>query len=245
MKRYLKTAYLSHVALGCGAITCLLRLWLLSSVQEGQVLLAAGSFPDVMSWILVAVTTAVIALGAWNLREGNHYSYNFPPSIPAAIGMALAAVSFCITSAVELSAGTDTIGTASSVLGFVSTAALLVLAYGRLKGLHLNMLFHGIVCLYLMLYLVSHYRLWSASPQLQTYAFELLAIVFVMLACYHRAAFDANSGKRRAYTFFSLAALFFCVAALPSCDNMAFFIGCGVWMYTTPCRLTLPARKED
>ena len=121
----------------------------------------------------------------------------------------------------------------------------LVLAFARYKGAHLSVLFHGVVCVYLMVYLVSHYRLWSSYPQLQSYAFELLAIVFVMLACYQRAAADAGKGDRRAYTFFSLAAFFFCVATLPGCDKAAFFIGCAVWMFTTPCRLNLPVSKEE
>lgn len=245
MKHYLKPSYLPFATLCCGIAALLMRLWLLALGEDDRGLLALGSFPDVVSWILVAVTMALLAVGTRNLRGAAKYSYNFPASLPAAIGMALAAVSFCITSLVDLFAGVDSVGTIGAVLGFLAAAALLALAYGRFKGLHPNIIFHGVVCIYLMLHLVSHYRLWSSYPQLQSYGFELLAIVFVMLACYHRAAFDVGSGSRRAYTFFSLAALFFCVAALPGCDNMAFFIGCAVWMFFTPCRLTLPVRKEE
>lgn len=245
MKRYLKTVYLPLAVLGCGVLTCLLRLWLLGLGEDDRGLLSLGSFPDVMSWILVAATIVLLTVGTWNLRGAAKYSYIFPPSLVAAIGMALAGVSFCITSLVDLSAGTDSIGTAGAILGFFAAGALGYLAYGRVKGIRLSVVFHGIVCLYLMLHLISHYRLWSSFPQLQSYAFELLAIVFVMLACYHRAAFDARRGNRRAYTFFTLAALFFCIATLPGCDNAAFFIGCAVWMFTTPCRLNLPASKEE
>ena len=247
MKRYLKPAYLPLITLGLGIVTYVLRtlLWTSAIGAEDGRLLPADTWPDVLSWIVVAATIALLGIGTWNLRGAAKYSYNFPPSIPAAIGMALAGVSFCITSFADLSAGTDSIGTASAILGFFAAAALVYLAYGRVKGIRLSVVFHGIVCLYLMLHLISHYRLWSSFPQLQSYAFELLAIVFVMLACYHRAAFDSNCGNRRAYTFFSLAALFFCVATLPGCDNAAFFIGCAVWMFTTPCRLNHPVSKEE
>ena len=131
------------------------------------------------------------------------------------------------------------------LLGILSTFAMVALAYGRYKGFRPNVLLHGIICVYLMLYLVSHYRLWSSNPQLQSYAFELLAIVFVMLACYQRAAFDAGKGNRQAYAFFTLIALYFCIAALPGCDNAVFFLGAAVWMYFTPCKLTLPVKKEN
>lgn len=245
MKRYLKITYLPLAVLGCGIITCLLRLWLFALGEDDRGLLASGSFPDVMSWILVVLTMGLLALLTRNLWGGTKYSFNFPASLIPAVGMALAGISFCICSAVELTAQSDSVGTISALLGFLAAISLAVLAFCRFNGLRPNALFHGLVCIYLMLYLVSHYRLWSSYPQLQSYAFELLAIVFVMLACYHRAAFDAGRGNRRAYTFFSLAALFFCVATLPGCDNAVFFIGCAVWMFTTPCRLSLPVRKED
>ncbi len=245
MKRYLKPAYLPIAVLGTGILAFLMRLWLFALGEDDRGLLAVGTFPDAMSWIITAITIALIFLVTRQVRGGNKYGYNFPASLPAAIGMALGAVSFAITSIVDLSMGGDTIGTVSALLGFLAAGAMLVLAYCRIQGKHLSVIFHGIVCFYLMLHLVSHYRLWSASPQLQTYGFELLAIVFVMLACYQRAAFDAGQGNRQAYTFFSSAALFFCVATLPGCDNAAFFIGCAAWMYFTPCRLTLPAKKEN
>ena len=245
MKRYLKMAYLPLAVLACGVLTCLLRLWLFALGEDERGLLSVGSFPDVMSWIVVAATMALLGVSTRQLHGGAKYAQNFHASLPAAIGMALAAVSFCITSVVDLTAGGDSVSTVSALFGFLAAAALLVLAYSRYRGAHLSVLFHGVVCLYLMLHLVSHYRLWSSYPQLQSYAFELLAIVFVMLACYQRAAFDAGKGNRRAYTFFTLAALFFCIATLPGCDNAAFFIGCAVWMYFTPCRLSLPAKKEE
>ena len=247
MKQYLKPAHLPLTTLCLGLITYMLRtlLWISAIGTEEERLLPIGSWPDVLTWIMVAITMAFLALGSYQLRASSRYSHNFRPSWIAAIGMALAGVSFCITSGIDLSASIDPIGTASAILGFIAAGALGYLAYGRAKGKRPSLLFHGTVCLYLMLHLISHYRLWSSFPQLQTYAFELLAIVFVMLACYHRAAFDSNHGNRRAYTFFTLAALFFCVAALPGCDNAAFFIGCAVWMYTTPCRLSRSSHKED
>ena len=221
MKRYLKPAYLPVAMVGAGLLAFLFRLWLFAIGKDDRGLLSVGNFPDAMSWIVTALAMVLIFLVTRNLRGGNKYSYNFPASLPAAIGMV------------------------SAFLGFLATAAMLMLARCRVQGKHLSIVFHGIVCFYLMIFLVSHYRLWSSAPQLQSYAFELLAIVFVMLACYQRCAFDAGKGSRLANTFFSKAELFFCIATLPGCDNVAFFLGCAAWMYCTPCRLALPAKKEN
>lgn len=239
MKKFLKPTYLPAAVLCGGLIAALLRYWLFALGKDEKGLMAIGSFPDTMSWIVVAIVMALVSLGAWMLKGGNKYSYNFPASRAAAIGMILAAFSFCITSAVELSIEPDLIGSVSAWFGFLAAGALGFLTYSRVKGKHPSMIFHSIVCVYLMLYLVAHYRLWSSYPQLQYYGFELLAIVFLMMAAYQRAAFDTGCGKRSTYTFFSLGALFFCIAALPSCENYAFFIGCTAWMLATPCRLTL------
>ena len=245
MKRFLKMKYLPLAVLGSGVITYLLRTLLWADAIVGNGLLPVGTFPDIVSWIMVAITVCGLFLATRLLRGTRKYQQNFAPSMYAGIAMVLTAASFCVTSLVEFAAGTDTVNTASSVLGILATFALIALAYGRYKGLRPNMLLHSILCVYLMLYLVSHYRLWSSSPQLQSYAFELLAIVFVMLACYQRAAFDAGKGNRQAYTFFTLLALYFCIATLPGCDNPVFFLGAAVWMYFTPCNLTLPVAKEN
>ncbi len=247
MKQFLKIKYLPLAVLGCGIITYLLRmlLWISAIGNDNSSLLPTGSWPDAMSWIFTGLTLGFLFWSTGKLHGHNKYSENFSASLPGALGMALAAVCFCITSSADLSAGTDTLGAVSAFLGYLAAVSLLILAYVRFKGMHLSIIFHSIICFYLMLHLVSHFRLWSSAPQLQSYAFELLAIVFVMLACYQRAAFDAGSGNRKTYSFFSLAALFFCIAALPGCDNAAFFIGCAAWMYFTPCKLSLPAQKEE
>ena len=245
MKRYLKPAYLPMAVLGAGVLAFLFRLWLFAIGKDDRGLLAVGNFPDAMSWIVTALAMGLIFWVSRNLRWGNKYSYNFGASMPAAIGVALAAVSFVINSVIDLSAEIDPIGAVSALLGFFAAASMLILAFCRWQGKHLSVIFHGVVCFYLMLYLVSHYRLWSSAPQLQTYAFELLAIVFVMLACYQRAAFDAGKGNRRLYTLFSMAALYFCIATLPGCDNISFFLGSAAWMYLTPCKLTLLNKKEN
>lgn len=247
MKRYLKLKYLPLAILACAVVTSLLRTLLFVSGigGDGNGLLPTGSWPDVLSWITVALTMGLLGAATWKLRGANKYSSNFPPSSLGAIAIAMAAVSFLFTSIADLTAGTDSIGFYSAILGFVAAAAMVLLAFLHYKGLRPNMLLHSLVCLYLMLHLVSHYRLWSAFPQLQTYAFELMAIVFVMLACYHRAAFDAGHGNCRAYTFFTLAAVYFCIATLPGCDNPAFFIGCAAWMYFTPCHTLFPLYRKQ
>lgn len=248
MKQYLKSSMLPAISLATGILTMLMRFWLIGLGRDDHGLLCAGNFPDVVSWILTALMMGILFLGTWNLNEAAKYSFNFPASVRAAFGILLGALGVLIASVIELFSAPDAITVWSSVLGLLTAPALVFVARCRKTGLRPSILFHGIACIFLMFHLIAHYRLWSGIPQLQSYAFELLAIIFLMLSCYQRAAFDINQGKRRPYAFFSMAALFFCIAAIPGSDNPVFFIGCAAWMYLTPCNLkSLPSKfpKND
>ena len=164
MKRFIKPVYLPPIVLGCGIIAYIFRtfLWVYGIGNGEDALLPVGTWPDVLSWVMVAVAVVISALGAFTLAKKNEYLYNFPRSNLAAIGMVLAALSFCITALAELFSGGDRIGIVSAILGFPAAFCLCMLAFGRIKGRRFSMIFHGIVCLYLMVHLVSHYRLWSS-----------------------------------------------------------------------------------
>ncbi|MBE6946645.1 MAG: hypothetical protein E7454_00095 [Ruminococcaceae bacterium] len=246
MKNFLKTHYLPLGVLACSVITMFLRmlLWISAISNDESNLLPAGTWPDVVSWIMVAIVIALLVFFCWKLKKLPKYRDHFKPSKLAAAGMLLGAVGILISSISALGGNGDTLTTISAVLGIVSAGSLGYLAFCRMKGARVSIAFHGIICLYLMLYLISCYRVWSSCAQLQVYAFELLAVVFTMLACYHRAAFDTDQGKPRSYAFFSCAALFFCIAALPGCNNEMFLLGCAAWMFTTPCDLTPAAENE-
>lgn len=249
MNKYLKPAYMPLITLGAGLLTMILRLVLLLTGEDDKGLLVTGSFTDVFSWLISVAVMILLVLGTWNLREASKFSFNFPASPIGAAGVLAAALGILITSVSELFGDGDALQTAGSVLGLLAVPALVFVALGRYQGQRPTVLFHGIVCVYLMIHLVSHYRLWSSYPQIQSYGFELLSIVCLMLACYHRATFDVKEGNRRCYAFCALAAVYFSVAALPGCDNPFFFIGCAVWMLTNLCSLKpLPgrhAKKED
>lgn len=249
MNKFLKPAYLPFFTLAAGLITLILRLVLLSAGEDDMGLLPAGSFADIFSWFLAVMAMTVILLGTWNLREASKFSFNFPASVTGAVGALAGALGILVTSVSELFAGGDALQLIGSCLGMLAAPALILTALCRYQGKRPSVLFHGIVCLYLMLHLVSHYRLWSACPQIQSYGFELLSIVCLMLSCYHRATFDVGEGNRRCYAFCALAAVYFSIASLPGCDNPIFFVGCALWLLTNLCSLkALPGRhvkKED
>ena len=233
MKRILKQEYLPFAALTLGVIAFLLRLWFLSLGTDAMGLMAEGHISDIMSWVVVAIAMALLAAGLYLPKGSNPLT---PGAAVSSLGLVLTAGAFACATFVETQTSADLLSTISLVLGILSVIALLLFAWCRFIDSKPNVLFPTAVCLFLMVYLVSHYRLWSSYPQLQRYAFELLATVFTMVAGYQRAALTLNMSKEKVYNFFTLGALFFSLAAIPGCENPVFFIGCAVWMFFTPFR---------
>lgn len=244
MKKLLKPANLLWLALAAGGAGLLLRIWLFAFRSEETGLLRSGHPAELLLWLLTAAVIAVVLLGTRDLTEGAKYSFNFPASLYSAISCVLGGLSIGITSVAELILYQDVLTVIASVLGILSTAALVFVAYGRWKGQPQTVLYHAVICLYLMFRLVSQYRHWSADPQLMNYCFQLLASVCLMLSAYQSAAFDAGSGNRRLHTVFHLGAVYFCCLALPGSENTTFYLGTGIWMMTNLCNLT-PRKKRE
>ena len=247
MKKLLNPMSLPWVTLAAGAAGLVLRLWLLASRADETGMLAPGVHPAaVLLWLLTAAMVALLWLATDRLLEGAKYRFNFPPSLQSAIGCLLGGASILVTCIIELIVYSDTLNLLTCLLGFLSAAALVYVAYCRWKGLRMNILFHGAVCLYLMLRLVGQYRHWSSDPQLLDYCFQLMATVCIMLSVYHRAAFDADSGNRRLYAVFHLGAVYFCCLSLVGSENIVFYLGIGIWMFFDLCSLRpMPRRIQE
>lgn len=236
MNNILKPNRLPLLVTGAGVLGLLLRLWLLSTADD-RGLIASGHIAEMLLWSLTVLLLAVLLLGTWNLVEASKYRFNFPASLPAGIGILLAAMGIAITAVIELKNAVDSMETFTGWMGLTAALALVIAASCRWKGYHHSSLSHIAICLYLMLRLIFLYRHWSADPQLQDYCFQILAAVCLMLSAYFRAAFDANAGKRRPYAFFSLAAVYFCCLSLTAWEHIPLYLGAGAWMLSDLCSL--------
>ena len=67
--------------------------------------------------------------------------------------------------------------------------------------------------LYLMLFVVGQYRIWSSNPQIQDYIFDLLGAMALMFFLIYWALFCVGMGRRRPQLFMGLAAVYLCLVA--------------------------------
>ena len=243
MKSFSLTRNLSLITLGAGLLGALLRLLLYVTAQDEKGLLVRGHFFSILLMILTAAVAVILFLGCRPLKGGTKYSFNFPSSLISAVGCFCGAAGLLIDAFSHMGGGL--LEAVTFLLGIAGAAALGFVGVCRYKGRNPSVLFHGIVCLYLALELVSIYQTWSSAPQLQDYAFSLLGCICAMLACYHDAAFTIHSGNRKQQAFFHLAAVYLCLVSLPENGSALFYLTLAIWMFTGLCQMAPYQRRRE
>ena len=220
-----------YPVLAAGLLGLILRIWLFASGVDEKGLLSNSHPADALIFILTAAVLVMICLFLRSNPEIAVYKQSAKPSIPAAAGCGAAALGILVTGIRELVRVSDRVTILAFILGLIAIASLVFLGLCRFRGTNPNMVFHGCICAYLMVHVISQYRVWSAETQLQGYVFQVLASVFLMLSTYYKAALDVRSGNRKVYLFFHYSAMFFCCLAL--CSNQwPFYLSMGIWCVT-------------
>ena len=129
---------------------------------------------------------------------------------------------------------------------WLTAVSMLVLGLCRMQGKQGWMGFGGLICLFYMIMLVNNYRLWSANPHFQDYAYQLLAGVLLMLCSFHRACCDAGIIQRRKLLFTGLTAAFCAIVSLSIDFQRGFYLASALWALGSVCTVSqLRADPED
>ena len=239
MKKFPHPKWILPAVFGAGVAGCLLRLWLFATGIDEKNLLKTEHPANAAVLLLTAFVLLGLFLWLRCPLKKRAYRKLFPASPLAACGCWIAAVSIALTDISELNGISDRFTGLSLLISLAAIAALIFLGLRRWRGEHPNPVLHGVVTVYLMLHVVSQYRVWSSETQLQIYFFQLMASLFLMLSTYHRAAVDAGFGKLKTYLFFQYGAIFFCLAAVCS-QQAVFYMAMGLWLALADCRPVSP-----
>lgn len=243
MKHNLKSISLPNLAAGLGAAAFLLRagLYLLGTDEKG--LLISGYPLDLLVWVVTAAAVVLTVIRVYPLDGSPRYADNFSPDTGAAIGC------FALAGGILVSVITGwnawmRLDLIRNVCGLLAIPAIIRVAFCRWQGKRPFFAFHAITCLYLTLYAVSHYQVWSSRPQLQDYFFSMAGAVLLTLFAYYQTAFDVGMGKRRMQLVTGLLAAFFCMTAAATGEDLLLYAGGAVWALTNLCSLTPIKRRR-
>lgn len=240
MKLAVKPNQMKLLLGAAGILGLILRAVLYAAGVDSRGLLITGYWSDIALWILTAAVAAVLLLWCRQLPNVKNPRRAFPGSVFSAAGAALAGIAFVLSPISQ--APSETFATIELVLRFAAAAALIYVSYCRFRGTAPMFLAHCVVCLYLALRLVCQYRLWSADPQIQNYAFYMGAHVALMITAYQFAAFDAGFGNYRKLWAAGLAGIYLATVSVPESGDPFFLICCALWIISNLHRP--PSRKR-
>lgn len=233
----LRPSILPYFTLIAGAVGLVLRAIYLKTQMGLDSLLTANHPLSILTYILTAVTLAVVAVCVLPLKIlPRRYRRPFRKTMRASFGCMFAGVGILISRMLLIMQEQSPFNAIMIIMAFVAAACFGFLAYARQKGIRPHYLVHAGIIVYLMLNLVFQYRLWSPQPQLDLYFFPLMASVCLMFAAYQALCLDIRKEDRRGYAFFNQAALFFCCLSLVD-SQWIFYLGMGIYCATNLCSL--------
>ena len=225
MKNPFQKEFLFPIALTTGALGFVLRLWLYLTGVDDRGLLMREHPAYWVVFVLIAATLLILFLC---IKDTNIKSLPFRASPVALVGGIVAAAGIVAADLHELSQQPDRVTVISCLLGAVAAVCLVLAGMQQQKGKKSSYYLHGILTIYLMVHLVSQYRVWSAEPQLQEYFFQLMASIFLMFTAYQRTLLDAGNGKPKHFLLCNYAAAFLCCFALVG-ENRLFYLAMMLW----------------
>ena len=245
MNKQSKRGLLFLAVLVLAILAAFLRRGLYLHAVDARGLLISRLPLEIALWAVVLAGVAVIIGIVWKLDGSNAYEENFDASASAALGYFLLAYVIGMMVLLNNFQGTDQIARLQRILGAIAVPGLVWGGVRRLRG---KMPFFGIhvaLCLFLLLYLISWYQLWSGNPQLQDYVFDLLAAVALILFSYQCAAFEAGIGRRRMQLALGMLSVLLCGGALAGSENPGLYAAGLVWAAADLCILAPPPKKEE
>ena len=233
----LRPSILPYFTLIAGAMGLVLWAIYLKTQMGPGGLLTANHPLSILTYILTAVTLAVVAVCVQPLKIlPRRYRRPFRKTTRASLGCAAAGIGILFAGLQQFLRQASMLNLIAMVMAFVAAGCFGFLAYARQKGSRPHYLVHAGIIVYLMLNLVCQYRLWSPEPQLALYFFPLMASVCLMFTSYQALCLDLRQEDRRFYAFFSQAALFFCCLSLMDTQRY-FYLGMGIYCATNLCSL--------
>ena len=209
-----------------------LRRILYAAALDEKGLLVRNHPIAIALWALVAVGSLLILWATRRCGGKSSYEDNFGPSTLAVLGHSFMACAVLMMTLQVTFPLPGPLGLIWKVLGFASAAGLVWAGLYRKLG---KLPFFGIyaaLCLFLLLYLVSCYQLWSSNPQLQDYVFALLGAMGLMFFGFYTAAMEADCGSYRMRLGAGLAAIYLCLGELARSSCPALYLGGILWVLT-------------
>lgn len=234
MKKTIKPNLLPPLALICGGVGLALHKLLLVAGMDERHLLVPGHPLEIALWVLTAAFLVFAGFAVRTLGGKGDYAANFPQST-AVMGWNVFFAAGILWTVSQTPAMEGALGQIWRVLGVLAALGLAWAGYSRRLGKVPCFAAHMVLCAFLTIHLVTHYRTWSGDPQLQNYVFTLLGSVALVFFTYYHTAFDVGFCKRRLLMTAGLAAMYLCTVGMLDTPYTLLYVGAIPWVWSNFC----------
>ena len=231
--------YLPTMALGYGCM--LLQDHILAHGYDEKGLLVTNNPAFWIQWIVTGVFLLTVLLLLPKLGEPGTYRMNFPKCAYSGGAMIAAGVLMAFCGINEMVPGA---GVIIPLAGLAVSGVMVLCGLLRIMGRKPVWALDLLISMYYAAHLMKSYRTWNADPQLQRYAFQLLAGVAVMLFSLHRARCAQGLIDRRRLVFSGFAGIYLCFTAVSGAESPLFFAASALWCAGGMCELKRFRKKR-
>lgn len=239
-KRYTILLPVLTAILGIACAAARWGLYLLATDSKG--LLVPGHPLALFSWVLTAIAVVLSFSMAWMLKGPNHYCANFQPSAAAAVG-SFAMAGGILVSVISGWGGSVMLDLICSIAGILCVPAMVAAGIQRYLGKKPLFLLYALACVYLTLYAITRYPVWSSLPQMQDWFFSMAGIMTLNLFSFYQTSFCTDMGNRRMQLVTGLLAVYFCLSSITEGIDVMLHIGSAIWVLTNLCAM-IPVRRS-
>ena len=243
MTNNIKPTFLKIFTLAAALLGILLRFLLYATAVDQKGLITDSHWA---AWGLFSLTLLFLAgllITARNPKKEMSYEESFTPSFIRGCGSLAATTGILLHCLLNMDIS-DSLNKITTLFGALSCIGLFIVAICRFLGTKPNFLCHSTASIFFALQTVVQYRNWSADPQLMDYGFYLLAMLSLMLSAYFLAQFHVEPKSHRPLWVTAMAAVFFCLVAIPESGDTTFLLSCGIWAFTCTPQMATKHRRQ-
>ena len=237
---------------------CMMRYYQLQTIFDETGLPVSGS---PATWLLTFLSVLLVlecVLVSWPLPRCRREKGLFVPNAAAlALGL-LSGACLLLGGALaleqQLRSGGASYELALAAAQLAAGVCVLAASWRRWKNAPGLALVHAVICLWMVLVLLLHFKNWSMDPTILDYCFRLFALICGMCASYHIGTFCFDRGGRRVTVFWCLAGCYFLPVSaigealawkLMAAGVCLWLLG-NVWqLLGEPCPAVQPERAAD